>query len=210
MNKLKTIITKCISPTAAEPEISEGEEEDEQEGSSNSLDGEIQIPAKKTTQSNNKNATMLKKFSVFTSNHRLSSSTSSSSGSGASGASGTSQISSNPNPESSSSSSSSSAASSSSSSSKVKKTIFHHHNHHHNHHHHHNLPHIQSYQSLSSVNASSIDATGGKSCATASKHNSFIGSKPLNRNSRRVSMYELGYGKTESYTKLEKLGEVTY
>ena len=209
MNKMKTILTKCISPTAAEPEISEGEEEDEQEESSNSLDGEIQIPAKKTNQSNNKNdATMLKKFSVFTSNHRLSSSTSSSSGSG-SGASGTSQISSNPNPES-SSSSSSSAASSSSSSSKVKKTIYHHHNHHHNHHHHHNLPHIQSYQSLSSVNASSIDTTGCKSGATASKHNSFIGSKPLNRNSRRVSMYELGYGKTESYTKLEKLGEVEY
>jgi hypothetical protein len=204
MNKMKNIITKCIS-TAAEPQTSDGEEE-EQEGSSNSLDVEIQIPAKKTTQSK-KNATMLKKFSVFTSNHRLSSSTSSSSGSG-SGASGTSQISSNPNPES-SSSSSSSAASSSSSSSKVKKTIYHHHNHHHNHHHH-NLPHIQSYQSLSSVNPSSIDTTGGKSGATASKHNSFIGSKPLNRNSRRVSMYELGYGKTESYTKLEKLGEVIY
>lgn len=204
MNKMKTLITKCISTAAAaaEPQTSEGEEEDE--GSSNSLDGEI--PAKKTTKSK-KNATMLKKFSVFTSNHRLSSSTSSSSGSG-SGASGTSQISSNPNPES-SSSSSSSAASSSSTSSKVKKTIYHHHNHHQNHHHH-NLPHIQSYQSLSSVNASSIDATGVKSGATASKHNSFIGSKPLNRNSRRVSMYELGYGKTESYTKLEKLGEVTY
>lgn len=200
---MKTIITKCISTAAAEPQTSEGEEE-EDEGSFNSLDGEIQ--AKKTSKSN-KNATMLKKFSVFTSNHRLSSSTSSSSGSG-SGASGTSQISSNPNPES-SSSSSSSAASSSSTSSKVKKTIYHHHNHHHNHHHH-NLPHIQSYQSLSSVNPSSIDAIGGKSVATASKHNSFIGgSKPLNRNSRRVSMYELGYGKTESYTKLEKLGEVT-
>jgi hypothetical protein len=32
--------------------------------------------------------------------------------------------------------------------------------------------------------------------------------KPLNRNSRRESMSELGYGKIESYKRLEKLGEV--
>jgi hypothetical protein len=32
--------------------------------------------------------------------------------------------------------------------------------------------------------------------------------KPLNRNSRRASMSELGYGKIESYKRLEKLGEV--
>jgi hypothetical protein len=34
--------------------------------------------------------------------------------------------------------------------------------------------------------------------------------KPLNRNSRRASMSELGYGKIESYKRLEKLGEGTY
>lgn len=34
--------------------------------------------------------------------------------------------------------------------------------------------------------------------------------KPLNRNNRRASMSELGYGKIESYQKLEKLGEGTY
>jgi serine/threonine protein kinase len=34
--------------------------------------------------------------------------------------------------------------------------------------------------------------------------------KPLSRNSRRASMSELGYGKIESYNKLEKLGEGTY
>ncbi len=32
--------------------------------------------------------------------------------------------------------------------------------------------------------------------------------RPLNRNSRRESMSELGYGKIESYKRLEKLGEV--
>ena len=34
--------------------------------------------------------------------------------------------------------------------------------------------------------------------------------KPLNRNSRRASLSELGYGKIESYMKLDKLGEGTY
>lgn len=87
--------------------------------------------------------------------------------------------------------------SSSSSSSTVKKQTYHHH-----------LSHIQSYQSLSSVNAYSNDVGALATTKSTNKLNNFLISKPLNRNSRRASMSELGYGKIESYNKLEKLGEV--
>lgn len=65
-----------------------------------------------------------------------------------------------------------------------------------------NTANIQSYQSMSQI------ATGGDK-----NHNQMaavLRMKPLNRNSRRASMSELGYGKIESYMKLEKLGEGTY
>lgn len=58
--------------------------------------------------------------------------------------------------------------------------------------------HIQSFQSLSSVSDSN---------SQFNPKPLFL-MKPLNRNSRRASMSELGYGKIESYNKLEKLGEV--
>lgn len=57
---------------------------------------------------------------------------------------------------------------------------------------------IQSYQSMSAI--AMIHKTNPTS-------NSIT---PLNRNSRRASMSELGYGKIESYNKLDKLGEGTY
>ncbi|RNA28554.1 cyclin-dependent kinase 16-like isoform X1 [Brachionus plicatilis] len=60
-----------------------------------------------------------------------------------------------------------------------------------------NQHHLQSFQSLSSMNHSDM------------ARNLFL-LKPINRNSRRASMSELGYGKIESYNKLEKLGEGTY
>lgn len=58
-----------------------------------------------------------------------------------------------------------------------------------------NQHHLQSFQSLSSMNHSDV-----------ARHLFLL--KPINRNSRRASMSELGYGKIESYSKLEKLGEV--
>lgn len=64
----------------------------------------------------------------------------------------------------------------------------------------HNHHHIQSYQSLSSMAMS--DASNAMA--------TMLMLKPLNRNSRRASMSELGYGKIESYNKLDKLGEGTY
>jgi hypothetical protein len=64
----------------------------------------------------------------------------------------------------------------------------------------HNHHHIQSYQSLSSM------AMNDSSNAMAT----MLMLKPLNRNSRRASMSELGYGKIESYNKLDKLGEVSF
>lgn len=60
-----------------------------------------------------------------------------------------------------------------------------------------NQHHLQSFQSLSSMNHSDV-----------ARHLFLL--KPINRNSRRASMSELGYGKIESYSKLEKLGEVNY
>jgi hypothetical protein len=73
----------------------------------------------------------------------------------------------------------------------------------------HNHHHIQSYQSLSSM------AMGGhqrhyKNELGKNSVASLLKMKPLSRNSRRASMSELGYGKIESYNKLEKLGEGTY
>ena len=61
--------------------------------------------------------------------------------------------------------------------------------------------HIQSYQSLSSM-------TQHRNNMDASSKQALLLMKPLNRNSRRASMSELGYGKIESYNKLDKLGEV--
>ena len=131
--------------------------------------------------SNNTNA-MFKNLSLFTSNQQLSAA-SSSSGVGENGL----EVALNEaHPE-----------SSSSSSSTVKKQSYHHH-----------LSHIQSYQSLSSVNAYSNDVGALATTKSTNKLNNFLISKPLNRNSRRASMSELGYGKIESYNKLEKLGEV--
>ncbi|CAF0875581.1 unnamed protein product [Brachionus calyciflorus] len=60
--------------------------------------------------------------------------------------------------------------------------------------------HIHSCQSLSSVN----------NMLFQEPNKQFLLMKPINRNSRRASMSELGYGKIESYNKLEKLGEGTY
>lgn len=60
-----------------------------------------------------------------------------------------------------------------------------------------NQHHLQSFQSLSSMNHSDV-----------ARHLFLL--KPINRNSRRASMSELGYGKIESYNKLEKLGEVNF
>lgn len=65
-----------------------------------------------------------------------------------------------------------------------------------------NSANIQSYQSMSQI------ATGGDK--NQSQMAAVLRMKPLNRNSRRASMSELGYGKIESYMKLEKLGEGTY
>jgi hypothetical protein len=59
---------------------------------------------------------------------------------------------------------------------------------------------VQSYQSLSSM-ANQPEAVSKRALLLM---------KPLSRNSRRASMSELGYGKIESYNKLEKLGEGTY
>lgn len=88
------------------------------------------------------------------------------------------------------------------------------------------MTHIQSYQSLSSVMVGGggdgvvivgggggggggvVGLTGTKSTHKLSHLAMTMGNKPLNRNSRRASMSELGYGKIESYSKLEKLGEV--
>jgi len=62
-----------------------------------------------------------------------------------------------------------------------------------------NCSNMQSYQSLSTI-AMRDKGVGAN----------IIMIKPLNRNSRRASMSELGYGKIESYNKLDKLGEGTY
>ena len=62
----------------------------------------------------------------------------------------------------------------------------------------HNHHHIQSYQSLSSMTHKNDPTL------------TLLKLKPLSRNSRRASMSELGYGKIESYNKLDKLGEGTY
>lgn len=76
------------------------------------------------------------------------------------------------------------------------------------------LTHIQSYQSLSVISgqngASDVISglSGTKSTNKLSQLAMTLGNKPLNRNSRRASMSELGYGKIESYNKLDKLGEV--
>ena len=61
---------------------------------------------------------------------------------------------------------------------------------------------MQSYQSMSAI------AMNGASNMAIKHKNPIIMMKPLNRNSRRASMSELGYGKIESYNKLDKLGEV--
>ena len=61
-----------------------------------------------------------------------------------------------------------------------------------------NPSHVQSYQSLATIPTS--ESTHAMS--------SIFMMKPLNRNNRRASMSELGYGKIESYNKLDKLGEV--
>ena len=60
---------------------------------------------------------------------------------------------------------------------------------------------MQSYQSMSQI------AMNGAISRNPTGNNLLM--KPLNRNSRRASMSELGYGKIESYMKLEKLGEVS-
>jgi hypothetical protein len=65
-----------------------------------------------------------------------------------------------------------------------------------------NQHHVQSYQSLSSMAITGMNDTMSSTMST------IMMLKPLNRNSRRASMSELGYGKIESYNKLEKLGEV--
>ena len=73
------------------------------------------------------------------------------------------------------------------------------------------LTHIQSYQSLSSV--AMVGGTEGGLTGTKSTNklsHLALANKPLNRNSRRASMSELGYGKIESYNKLDKLGEVIW
>jgi len=62
--------------------------------------------------------------------------------------------------------------------------------------------HIQSYQSLSTMCF--------QNSTNQANMNLMLKLKPLNRNSRRASMSELGYGKIESYNKLDKLGEGTY
>jgi hypothetical protein len=62
--------------------------------------------------------------------------------------------------------------------------------------------HIQSYQSLSTMCF--------QNSSNQANMNMMLKLKPLNRNSRRASMSELGYGKIESYNKLDKLGEGTY
>ena len=67
----------------------------------------------------------------------------------------------------------------------------------------HSHHHIQSFQSLSHMNESASSAS-----SSARPISTMLMMKPLNRNSRRASMSELGYGKIESYNKLDKLGEV--
>ena len=37
-----------------------------------------------------------------------------------------------------------------------------------------------------------------------------LGEEPLTRKARRISLSEIGFGKLESYEKLEQLGEGTY
>ena len=59
---------------------------------------------------------------------------------------------------------------------------------------------MQSYQSLSTIAMRDTNKAVGANIMLM---------KPLNRNSRRASMSELGYGKIESYNKLDKLGEVS-
>ncbi len=61
---------------------------------------------------------------------------------------------------------------------------------------------MHSYQSMSQIaNSQTIIKNPGLG---------ILSMKPISRNSRRASMSELGYGKIESYMKLEKLGEGTY
>jgi serine/threonine protein kinase len=76
----------------------------------------------------------------------------------------------------------------------------------------HNQHHIQSFQSLShmAMNESQAQITTSTSSTTHPISSMTLMMKPLNRNSRRASMSELGYGKIESYMKLDKLGEGTY
>jgi len=63
--------------------------------------------------------------------------------------------------------------------------------------------------SASHIIMNGVDASDRNSFASTS-FQSFANIKPLNRNNRRASMSELGYGKIESYKRLEKLGEGTY
>ncbi len=61
---------------------------------------------------------------------------------------------------------------------------------------------IHSYQSLSAMARHAQQDKRGTTL--------LLSTKPLSRSSRRASMSELGYGKIESYIRLEKLGEGTY
>jgi hypothetical protein len=70
--------------------------------------------------------------------------------------------------------------------------------------------HVFSYQSLSTVKDTSAHHKNNNNNKNKNVSSSVLLLKPLNRNSRRASMSELGYGKIESYNRLEKLGEGTY
>jgi hypothetical protein len=75
----------------------------------------------------------------------------------------------------------------------------------------HNHHHIQSFQSLSHMAMSESASMMMTTSATSARPiSTMLMMKPLNRNSRRASMSELGYGKIESYNKLDKLGEVMF